>query len=414
MTTPTTTTPPGTDVLGALVARRRVEDQAARDVLMLAVRYAAQHPAPGVTEEEAVHGDQPLELAGPGAPGVSEFAVAEFAAALGMSTASGRRFLGAALELAHRLPRIWARVQAGTVPAWRARMVAEKTVHLSAEGALYVDRKVAPRADKIGPITLARLVEEATLLSEEPQEDKTLDAQTNRRVLVDTRSMAVHGIAYVDAVLDTTDALDLEKALQAAAAQIKSDGNEVDLDRRRSIALGEIARSYLGQAGTGDGGGVQLYVHYAPDSDLGRRDRVGLENTRGLTTLEQITEWLTRPGVAVRVTPVIDLNDTLTSTGYTPSPRLREQAILRDRHCAFPHCTKPARTGDLDHIEPYDPNGPPGQTSSDNLACLCRSHHRLKTHGGWTYRLLEPGYYLWRSPTGRRYLRTPIGTHALN
>ena len=32
MTTPATTTPPGTDVLGALVARRREEEQAARVV----------------------------------------------------------------------------------------------------------------------------------------------------------------------------------------------------------------------------------------------------------------------------------------------------------------------------------------------------------------------------------------------
>jgi hypothetical protein len=115
----------------------------------------------------------------------------------------------------------------------------------------------------------------------------------------------------------------------------------------------------------------------------------------------------------VKVTPVIDLNQTLTSTGYTPGPRLREQAMLRDGTCAFPNCTKSARTADLDHIEPYDPTGPPDQTNSTNLACLCRSHHRLKTHGDWTYRILEPGHHLWRSPTGRTYLRTPTGTIAL-
>ena len=412
--------PPGTTLLGRLVARREDAEQAERDVVTLAVDYAALHPAPGASEDDSLHGDQPLELAGAGAPGVSEFAVTELAAALGMSTEAGRRYLGAALELAHRLPQIWQRVLTGEVVAWRARRVAEQTIGLSEAGAAYVDAKVAARVDKIGPITLSHLVEEARLLAEEPEEDATLDLQARRRATVDTRSAAVHGIGYLDAVLDTTDALDLEQALQTAAAQLKQQdndrGNDQPLDIRRSQALGLIARHYLTTTGTtdgGSGGGIQLYVHYAPDSDLGRRDRIQLENTRGLSTLDQITEWLSRPGVTVKVTPVIDLAETLTTTGYVPSPRLREQVILRDATCAFPRCTKQARRVDLDHIEPYGPGGPPGQTSSLNLACLCRGHHRIKTHDNWTYRMLDPGTYLWRSPAGRRYLRTPTGTIAL-
>jgi len=403
--------PPGTTLLGRLVARREDAEQAERDVLTLAVDYAALHPAPGATEDESFYGDQPLELAGAGAPGVSEFAVTELAAALGMSTEAGKRYLGTALELAHRLPRTWSRVVAGQVVAWRARRVAEQTIHLSQTGAAHVDRKVAGQLDKIGPVTLGRLVEEARILSEEPEEGATHDQQATRAVQIDTASGAVHGIAYLDASLDTTDALDLEKALQAAAAALKDQGSGLPLDIRRSQALGVIARDYLARSGATDTpGGIQLYVHYAPDSDLGRNNRIRLENTRGLTTIDQITEWLSRPGVTVKVTPVIDLNETLVSNGYVPGPTLREQVILRDQICAFPGCTTPARRADLDHIEPYHPDGPPGQTSSTNLACLCRSHHRIKTHDNWTYRILEPGTYLWRSPAGRSYLRTPAGT----
>jgi hypothetical protein len=76
----------------------------------------------------------------------------------------------------------------------------------------------------------------------------------------------------------------------------------------------------------------------------------------------------------------------------------------------FPHCTRPARTADLDHIQPYDAGGP---TASDNLASLCRLHHRIKTHGGWTYTMLDPGVFLWRSPYGYRYLVDPHGTDDL-
>jgi hypothetical protein len=274
-------------------------------VLMLAVRYAAQHPAPGATGDEALYGDQPLELAGDGAPGMSEFAVAEFGAAMGMTPDAARRYLAKAIEVGHRLPEMWRLVQKDAIPAWRALMVAERTIHLSQAGALYVDAKVAARAGTVGPVVLVRLVDEAAFLTGEPAED----IQFKHRVLVDTRSMAVHGIGFVDAVMDAPDVLDLEKALQVAAAEIKADGHDLTLDERRSLALGIIARSYLGQHGEAPGG-VQLYVHYSPDSDLGRQNRVRLENTHGLTTLDHVSEWLThRPGATVKVTPVIDLPD---------------------------------------------------------------------------------------------------------
>jgi hypothetical protein len=100
---------------------------------------------------------------------------------------------------------------------------------------------------------------------------------------------------------------------------------------------------------------------------------------------------------------VIDLNARLHTSAYKIPETIREQVILRDRlTCIFPWCTRPARSADIDHITPYDEGG---QTASDNLAPLCRHHHRLKTHGGWTYTSLEPGRYLWRSPLGYSYLR---------
>ena len=59
------------------------------------------------------------------------------------------------------------------------------------------------------------------------------------------------------------------------------------------------------------------------------------------------------------------------------------------------------------------PLGPPqsgGPTCPCNLAPLCRRHHRIKTHGAWTYRTIEPGTYLWTSKHGYQYLRDTGGT----
>jgi hypothetical protein len=137
-----------------------------------------------------------------------------------------------------------------------------------------------------------------------------------------------------------------------------------------------------------------------------------LENAGGqLLTAGQVAEWCRLPDTAkVTVKPVIDLNTRHAVDGYQPTDRIAEHVRLRDRTCVFPHCQRPARACDLDHLDPYlplDQGGPPGQTSTENLACLCRLHHRMKTHSGWTYSMVEPGTFLWRSPHGHTWLRDP-------
>ena len=84
--------------------------------------------------------------------------------ALGISTTSAKKPIGHALELRHRLPRLWSQVQSGRVPAWRARTVAEATIHstpsLTREAAGFVDAQVAAVAGRLGPAQLDRLVAE--------------------------------------------------------------------------------------------------------------------------------------------------------------------------------------------------------------------------------------------------------------
>jgi len=65
--------------------------------------------------------------------------------------------------------------------------------------------------------------------------------------------------------------------------------------------------------------------------------------------------------------------------------------------CCFPGCPRPAL--DLDHERPYRLGGP---TSPTNATPLCRRHHNLVTHHGWTHRT-DPrtGRVRWRSPLGQ-------------
>src|SRR3954466_13762436 len=102
-----------------------------------------------------------MALAGPGAPLVAEFAVAELAVALGVTTDSGRAFLGLAMELRYRLPRVWRRVTAGDLAPRRARKVAGQPRTRARGAAGLVDAHVAAAAHKISHAGLERLIQEA-------------------------------------------------------------------------------------------------------------------------------------------------------------------------------------------------------------------------------------------------------------
>ena len=62
-------------------------------------------------------------------------------------------------------------------------------------------------------------------------------------------------------------------------------------------------------------------------------------------------------------------------------------------------CSRPSRTADLDHLENYDGTN----TTSANLAPLCRGHHRYKTHAGWTVTRTGPTSFTWTSRHGNTY-----------
>ena len=114
-----------------------------------------------------------------------------------------------------------------------------------------------------------------------------------------------------------------------------------------------------------------------------------------MVTADQIRSWCANPDTQVTVKPVIDLNEHIHVEGYEVPERLREQTRLRDHTCVFPWCTRSPRKADADHVIPYAKGG---ATSSDNIAPLCRRHHRLKTHSTWRYTMLEPGTFLWSRP----------------
>jgi hypothetical protein len=94
---------------------------------------------------------------------------------------------------------------------------------------------------------------------------------------------------------------------------------------------------------------------------------------------------------------------------YAATPGQRRFAKVRDRTCRHPGCANKAGWADLDHVVPHAAGG---ETACDNLCCLCRRHHRLKTHAtGWRFTMTADGVLTVTTPSGVTRTTRPPGLH---
>ncbi|MGY4772857.1 hypothetical protein ACXC9Q_38620 (plasmid) [Kribbella sp. CWNU-51] len=157
-------------------------------------------------------------------------------------------------------------------------------------------------------------------------------------------------------------------------------------------------------------GQTQIYVHLT-DHTLATGTGVLRAEAIGPLLADQLADLIGYGPYAVK--PVIDLNDAVSVDAYEIPDRIRERVKLTLPVELFPFGTQETHRGmDLDHIQPYDPLGPPGQTSTTNLAPLGRFGHRVKTHAhGWTVHRIDPKTLEWTTPHGFSFRVDPTGTH---
>ncbi|NYJ00350.1 hypothetical protein HNR19_001048 [Nocardioides thalensis] len=385
--------------------------------------------------------DTGLPLAGEGAPLISDFAVLELGAILARGIDSVRNYVGQVVELSHRLPQVWARVLDGHVPTWKGLRIADCTRDLGVEAVGFVDQHLARFATTCSWAQVERLIDEAiTRFDPALAEERRKQAAETRHFDIDFDRAGTNGTVPLHGEVDLADALDAEQALRHRARELAELGCTESLDVRRAMAFGEMARcdltlNYLAEADqdpvveetghgrhetpsaalahTPRGRTVDLTVHLSqaavegitPAGAVGR-----LDNTHTPVTAEQIREWCAAAGTII-VRPVLDVAGHEPTGAYEIAERQARQVLLRDQTCIFPGCGRPAEACDLDHVIPHAKGG---VTCPCNLAPVCRGHHRVKTHHGWTYWVLAPGVYYWRGRTGHQWLVTPGGTYALD
>ena len=160
------------------------------------------------------------------------------------------------------------------------------------------------------------------------------------------------------------------------------------ITRRRPATSGSAAKERRG--GVPRGGVVELHLPAALLTDLIRRDDLP-------------ADWC--PIVADVHRQYRDRHTALRALDGCPGARfpgagLRRHIQMRDRTCIAPGCRRPARKVEQDHTRDHAHGGP---TVRANLEPLCRRHHRMKGHGGWTLTQPLPGLFRWCSPLGWVY-----------
>ncbi|WP_460716156.1 HNH endonuclease signature motif containing protein [Nocardioides dilutus] len=343
-------------------------------------------------------------IGGEGTPLVAAGCVEPFAVALGVSTSTALQLLSDALDLYYRLPRLWALMEALDLAPWRARRIAKATHGLSPKAAAYVEAQVLEIADSCGPVKLERIVNDAAARFDPVERAEVEDAaKASWGVRVDDYTIdGWVGTSRMELIGDTPT-LHRFRDLLSKGAHDQLDPSrpaeeQPSLEHRKIAALNSLISA------TTTGVPTTAYLHFDL-ADLPDKLAVGAVERLGPLTIRTIKEWLGTSRFTLQ--PVLRMDRTDAVDQHDPPAWMRETVVLRDPECVFPWCTKGSRGCDLDHIEAYvemDDGGPPGQTRPDNLAPLCRRHHRAKTFRGWSYTRDPDGSYSWTSPHGRRFV----------
>ncbi|MGA9345267.1 MAG: DUF222 domain-containing protein, partial [Nocardioidaceae bacterium] len=422
--------------LAAAEHARADAEQAEVRLLKTAAHWADLHSELARATSPLLPGSEKLVcFGGEGTPALAEFAPAELGVVLATSSGAAERLVGDALDLRHRLLRLWARVCAGEVKPWIGRKCAEATRHLSVETVAVVDRRIARYAHSLSWGRIEAIIA-ATWMEIDPDAAADADAATQGSLGVWVKDQSTEpGTGEIFIRAEAPDALRFNASIGGLATGLGTLGDTRSVNVRRAAAVGILANPQHAldlfadiHAATADpdpapvastpptprpvktGPDVTLYVHLTDEALVTAQGVARVEGI-GPVTVDRVRSWLGHANVTVK--PVIDLNDQIPVDAYEIPDRIREAVHLAIPVDCFPYATSTRRSGDIDHTIAFvkpDEGGPPGQTGLGKLGPITRFHHRVKTHGDW--QVVQPftGVFVWRTPHGRYLLVDHTGT----
>ena len=229
----------GAELLDTADALAREIISAEARLLVVAAQWAVLNgPATVDPEQATLPGRQTSQrYGGSGTPLVASFAPAELGARIGRSTWAGEQLVADALDLVHRLPRLWARVEAGEVRASYARHVARRTRDLDRPQTGYVDERVVESAD--GRIGWGRFTDtvEAAIVAADPAAAEAAEKAARAEQFARRTRSTEHGMAGLYVFTDVAGIARLDATVAYLADALAALGSTDPLDTRRAMAM---------------------------------------------------------------------------------------------------------------------------------------------------------------------------------
>ncbi|CAN5483340.1 HNH endonuclease signature motif containing protein [soil metagenome] len=331
-------------------------------------------------------------------------AAADLAVRLGLSEGTVRGQAADCASLRTRLPRFWLAFGDGDVAVTNARYAAELVRSLPDERELsrqFDDALVgiidlAPVRFRIRARVLRDRVHTVALI------ERTKAAAETRGVWIENE---LDGMAFLSLKLPADVAHRAFARIDGAARSLAIPADETrTLAQLRADVAGEVLLD--GGATTGSATRVSVAVTVPVMTLLGCSDEpaildgygpIDADTARRLAAhAPSFTRLLTHPISSA----LLDID----RATYRVPADLKRWLEITDVMCSFPGCGRLARNSDLDHTVDHQFGG---ATRADNLAHLCRHHHRLKHMTKWSVRAnveaagrkLTPRV-TWTSPTG--------------
>ena len=336
--------------------------------------------------------------------------VAELATTLVVHEATAGDLVAAASHLTGAFSTTLDALATGAICIRRVRSLLQVATTLPAEVRSEFEAVALERADRQTPSAFRRGIRRLReRLHPESLFERQRRAAEERRVCLEP---AEDGMAWLSLHLEAERGVAIMSHLDALADTLDDDGRtriQRVLDVAADLLLCRGAARADGTAGASGPLGVvrpRVYVtvpvltllgHSDEPAELGGYGPIDAATARRLAAdAPSFHRILTHPETGAFLSYGRD--------AYRVPADLAGYLRVRDGGCRFPGCSRRADRCDIDHTTDWAVGG---ATCHENLAHLCRKHHRLKHHTAWRMSQLPGGDIRWVSPAGREYLSSP-------
>lgn len=348
---------------------------------------------------------------------------ATLAMATRMSEHLVQRATGDAERLVNHAAAVLESLEAGRISAGHARTITDQLRDVPVEGRAEFLSRVLPVAEATTP---PRLRQRARVLREQLHPEsitvRAARSETDRRVDFET---APDGMAWVHLFTTAPVAIAIMDRLDSVVTDAHLADDDRTCSQQRADAFASLLISGVTTAEQTDVDGNPSPIAHPVEVQEHVRATVNLTvPVLSLLDADETPAILDGygpidPDTAARLTinaPSMTRVLTHPETGavlsvgreqYRVPADLQRAVRLRDGRCRAPGCGRRARSCDLDHSLAWEHGG---TTSVENLACVCRHHHRLKHLPGWHLDHHRDGVLSWTTPDGRRYRTEPDGS----